>query len=186
MNCFRRQYEMILSEIRTAMDAVSPDEAEAFVEALLGAQRVFVIGIGRAMLSMQAMAKRLNHLGIEAYCVGDTSEPAITEQDLLVVGSGSGESAAPVAIAKVAKQHGARIAHIGSNPSSSLTPLADVFVRIPVRTKLKRPGEIQSKQIMTSLFEQALYVFADSIALLIAERRSVDVNSLWRRHANLE
>lgn len=186
MNGFQRQYELILSEIRTAMEAVAPDQVEAFVEAVLAAQQVFVIGVGRVMLSMRAMAKRLNHLGIKAFCVGDVNEPAITENALLVIGSGSGESVVPLAIAKVAKQHGAKIAHIGSNANSTLAPITDVFVRIPVKTKLNLPDEIQSRQIMSSLFEQSLYVFADSVALLIAERRGLGVNSLWRHHANLE
>ena len=138
-------------------------------------------------LSLQAMVKRLNHLGIPTWFVGDLSEPAITEKDLLVVGSGSGESVVPVAIAGVAKKRGARIAHIGSNPESSLRPLTDVFVRLPVPTRLKRSGEIRSQQIMTSLFEQALYVLADAAALMIMRRKGLtDLTALWERHANLE
>jgi 6-phospho-3-hexuloisomerase len=138
------------------------------------------------MLSLQAMAKRFNHIGIRAYCVGDINEPAITENDLLIVGSSSGESLIPVAIAKKAKQLNAKIAHIGSNPNSTISPITDFFVRIPVNSKLKLSDETISKQIMTSLFEQCLYIFGDSIAWIIAEKRCFDKDKLWKHHANLE
>jgi 6-phospho-3-hexuloisomerase len=186
MSDFKAAYSLILDEIRSALDPVDPRQVDRFVEAVLSAEKIFMIGVGRVMLSLQAMAKRFNHLGICAHCVGDINEPAITDKHLLVIGSGSGESVVPVAIAKVAKAHHARIAHIGSNPDSTLAPMTDVFVRIPVQTKLKRPGEVQSQQIMTSLFEQALLLFGDAVALTIALRQGLDVASLWAYHANLE
>jgi len=179
-------YRLILDEIRRALEAIDPDQVEAFLEALQAAEKVFVIGVGRTMLSLQAFAKRLNHLGIPTYCVGDINEPAITARDLLIVGSGSGESIVPVVIARKARQHGARIVHIGSNPRSSLAPLTDIFVRIPVRTKLLLSDELPSEQIMSSLFEQSLYLLGDAVALLLAHRRSLDLADLWRYHANLE
>ena len=151
VNAFGRSYSLILGEIGRALDAVDPAQVEAFMDALLDAEQIFVIGVGRVMLSLQAFAKRLNHLGIAAHCVGDINEPAITGRDLLVVASGSGESVVPVAIARIAKERQARVAHIGSNPHSSLAPMADLFVRIPVRTRLALGDELPSEQIMTSL-----------------------------------
>jgi 6-phospho-3-hexuloisomerase len=183
---FVDSYLLILNEIRCALDAVDPAQVEQFLKALVGAEKVFVIGVGRVMLSLQAFAKRLNHLGIPTYCVGDINEPAITERDLLLVGSGSGESVVPVAIAQRAHHFGAKIVHLGSNPYSSLAPLTDIFVRIPVKTKLCLPDEIRSDQIMSSLFEQALYVLGDAVTLSFARRHNLDLTGLWQYHANLE
>jgi 6-phospho-3-hexuloisomerase len=176
----------VLDEIERALAAVDPADVDALVEALLAAEKVFAVGVGRVMISLQAFAKRLNHLGIATYCVGDVNEPAITGRDLLLVGSGSGESAVPVVIAQIAKEHGARIAHVGSNPHSSLAPITDVFVRIPVRTKLNLPDELGSKQIMSSLFEQCLYLLGDTVSLMIARQQELDLAILWQYHANLE
>ncbi len=92
----------------------------------------------------------------------------------------------PVAIARKARHFGAKIVHLGSNPRSSLAPLTDVFVRIPVKTKLRLSDEIQSEQIMSSLFEQSLYVLGDAVAFLLAQRHNVDLAGLWQYHANLE
>jgi 6-phospho-3-hexuloisomerase len=184
---FKDAYELILSENRRGLGKVDESQVEAFVKIVLEVEKVFFIGVGRVMLSLQAMAKRFNHLGISAHCVGDINEPAITDKDVLVIGSGSGESVVPVAIAKIAHKHGARIVHIGSNPESSLASLTTLFVRIPVKTKLNRRGEIQSGQIMSSLFEQSLLLFGDSVALMLSKRKKInDLRALWRYHANLE
>ena len=178
--------DLILEECRTALALVDPDAAERLLEAVLGAEKVFFVGVGRVLLSMQAMAKRMSHLSIHTVVVGQITEPAITKKDLLIVASGSGETLFPVAIAKKAKSLGAKVAHIGSNPASSLAPVTDVFVRIPVRTKLGLPDEIASRQPMTSLFEQSLLIFGDALAVMIVARRNLDVAALWQHHANLE
>jgi 6-phospho-3-hexuloisomerase len=183
---FRAGYTLALDEIGRALCEVDPAQVDALLDALLAADRVFVVGVGRVLLSLQAFAKRLNHLGIDVHCVGDINEPAITERDVLIVGSGSGESAVPVAIARIAARHGARIVHIGSNPQSSLAPITDLFVRIPVQTKLGLPGEMPSRQIMSSLFEQALYILGDTLALMMVNRRKLVIKDLWAYHANLE
>jgi len=186
MTSYHEKCASILQELKMALEAIDPNQVEQFIEALLQARQVFVIGVGRVMLSMQAIVKRLNHLGIKCHCVGAINEPAITKDDLLVVASGSGESVVPLAIAQVAKKYAAKIVHIGSNPNSSMAPLTDIFVRIPVRTKLVLPDELESQQIMSSLFEQSLLLLGDAVALMIVERRNLDLKDLWQYHANLE
>lgn len=176
----------ILTELDRSLAAIEESQADHLVQALMSAERVFVVGVGRVMLSLRAFAKRLNHIGVPAWCVGDTNEPAAQPGDLLVVGSGSGESVIPVAIARVAHEIGVQIVHIGSSPSSSMASYSSAFVRIPVRTRLGLPQEIDSIQPMTSLFEQALYLFCDAVCLTIVKRKGVDVPSLWETHANLE
>lgn len=177
----------VLSELQTVFTNVKEEEVIALTQAICEAEKIFVVGVGRVLLMMQAFVKRLNHLGIEANFVGAIDEPAITDQDLLIVGSGSGESAIPLAIVKIAKKFNAKIAHIGSNANSSMTPYEDIFVRIPCRTKLNLEDEIESHQVMSSLFEQSLLLLADMIALLIVEKKEItDLHALWKKHANLE
>jgi len=183
---FTGSYRLVLKELNQALEAVDPEDVELLIQAITAANRVFVVGVGRVMLSLSAFAKRLHQLGVCVHCVGDINEPAIRKGDLLLVASGSGESAIPVAIANIAKRHGASIAQIGSNPQGSVTKIADVFVRIPVPTKLGLADEIPSQQIMTSLFEQSLYVLGDVVAMSIAGRKKLKVEDMWQYHANLE
>jgi len=177
---------MVLSELETVLSLVDEKSANDFIDMLEKAGRVFVVGVGRTQLSLLAFVKRLNHIGIDATYVGAINEPAITEKDLLIVGSGSGETAIPVAIAKIAKKHNAKIAHIGSNMSSSVSSMADLTVRIPCRTKLALDSEVDSQQPMSSLFEQSLLLFADIIACMIIQKNKINIKNLWHTHANLE
>ncbi|MCK3657922.1 sugar isomerase [Pasteurellaceae bacterium Pebbles2] len=176
----------ILKELNETLTNISDQDIELLMWEIKKANRVFFVGVGRVLLSLQAIAKRLAHIGIDTVVVGQITEPAITDKDLLIVGSGSGESAFPLAIAKKARFFNARIAHIGSNPQSSMKEYANIFVRIPVQTKLNLAGEIKSVQPMTSLFEQSLLLLGDTVALAFIEEANLDIHSLWHYHANLE
>lgn len=179
-------YQMVLKEIEGALKGVDRLALERLVDDIQTADDVFFIGVGRVMLALDAICKRLTHLGIRAHCVGDITEPAIKDTDLLIVGSGSGESIVPVVIAKKAKELGAKIVHIGSNPNGSVSEHVDYMVRVPVQTRLYLPDEVRSSQIMTSLFEQTLLILGDVIAQMIVDKRRVDLKALWQYHANLE
>lgn len=183
---YRETYQSILAECNSALEKVNEEDVKKFIEIILGSEKVFFIGVGRVKLAIEAFAKRLAHLGVDTYVVGQITEPAMTEKDVLIVASGSGESLFPVAIAQKAKKIGGKIVHLGSNPKSSLAPITDLMVRIPVQTKLYLEDEIQSKQPMSSLFEQSLLLFGDTIAKIIVEKEKIELKTLWKYHANLE
>lgn len=190
MEYYRDNYENtvmeVLGEVEKALKAIDPESVEKFVSAVLEADQVYFIGVGRVFLSLEAICKRFAHLGIKAHCVGEITEPAITDKDLLIVGSGSGQSIVPLNIARKAKKIGAHIVHIGSNPNSDMKELTDFMVRIPVRTKYYLADEIDSSQPMTSLFEQSLLLFGDICAKMMIEEKGIDLKELWQYHANLE
>ena len=172
MSSFSKQYQDtcagVLDELKRTLDSIDPASVEQLAQAILEADQVFFVGVGRVLLSLQCVCKRLAHLGIRAHYVGEITEPAITENDLLIVGSGSGASLFPLGIAKKARSAvGCRIVHIGSNPNSEMKDIADFMVRIPVRTKFYLEDEIDSCQI-------------------IVEQRQLDMKALWQYHANLE
>ncbi|TVZ77458.1 6-phospho-3-hexuloisomerase [Aeribacillus composti] len=176
----------ITNELTTTLNQIDMNEVNKLLIEIKKADKVFFVGVGRVLLSLKAIAKRLAHLGIKTYIVGQITEPAITEKDLLIVGSGSGETAFPLIIAKKAKQFKAKVAHIGANPNSSMNEYSDCFVRIPVGTKLQLPNEVKSVQPMTSLFEQSLLLLGDALALMMIREQNIDMSSLWQYHANLE
>jgi 6-phospho-3-hexuloisomerase len=177
---------LIIGEVTRALDHIDPQQISDLINAIMSSDRVFCIAVGRVMLALQALAKRLAHLGISVHCVGDINEPAITANDLLIVASGSGESIIPLAIARKAKTFGAKVAHIGSSPESSLREITNVFVRIPVKTKLNHPDELDTMQAMTTIFDQALYLLGDMMSMIIAEKKCLTHDQLWHYHANLE
>ncbi len=190
MDNFKTSYsntcDLVSNEIKQTLSCVDTDQLERLIDKILTADKVFFVGVGRVMLSLQAIAKRLAHLGIETHVVGEITEPALTPKDLLIVGSGSGMTLFPVAIARKAKGSGASVVHVGSNPKSDMSEIADFMVRIPVRTKIYLSDEVDSQQPMTSLFEQTLLVLGDIVAKMIIDQRKINLKELWQYHANLE
>lgn len=183
---YKETTNLVLSELQTSLATVDEQTVEKFIQALDSADQIFFVGVGRVLLSLEAFAKRLAHLGYKTHIVGEITEPAITENDLLIVGSGSGTTLFPAGIAQKAHKIGAKVIHIGSNPNSDLKDIIEFMVRIPVRTKYYLDDEIDSQQPMTSLFEQTLLLFGDTIAKMIIDRKNLDMKLLWKYHANLE
>ena len=174
---FKENYEKacqdVLAELQKTMASIDAASLERLVDEILAADQVFFVGVGRVMLALQ--------------CVCEITEPAITKNDLLIVGSGSGGSLFPLGIAKKARKIvDCKIVHIGSNPNSEMKDICDFMVRIPVRTKFYLEDEIDSCQPMTSLFEQSVLLLGDILAKMIIEDRHLDMKSLWQYHANLE
>ena len=176
----------VLKECESVLYAIPEKDTEEFIRILNDANSIFFVGVGRVLLSLKAFAKRLAHLGFDTHIVGEITEPAIKKGDVIIVGSGSGESMFPRLIAEKAKSFGATVVMIGSNRESSIAKLSDFMIRVPTNTKLQREDEIKSEQIMTSLFEQFLLLYGDIVAKMIVDKNNVDMHSLWQYHANLE
>ncbi|MBI2589887.1 SIS domain-containing protein [Candidatus Berkelbacteria bacterium] len=176
----------VLDEIYQVTKTVDTAEVDNFVEEILRAEKVFFIAVGRVFLSLQCMAKRLSHLGIDCHVVGSITEKAITSKDLLVVASGSGESKVPVIISQIAKKHNAKVGLITSAEQSTIKSMADLCVHLKCPTKTNMQEGVKSIQPMSTLFDQSLHVFGDILSLIIQNRKSVHGHELWKYHANLE
>lgn len=183
---FQNLKDEVCEEIRNALTSVEEQNLKELIDLILSAEKVFVVGVGRVMLVMQAFAKRLKHLEIDAHVVGEIVEPPISAHDILIVGSGSGETMISVNIAKLAQKSRAKVGLITSSHKSTLKKLADVSVVIPCPTKLHLPDEPISKQPMANLFEQSLYILCDCLTIILQEKLGITGDRMWKTHANLE
>ncbi|MCQ6558939.1 6-phospho-3-hexuloisomerase [Paenibacillus mendelii] len=177
----------ILDEINRTVKSVSEAEVELFIHRLLAARSIFVAGAGRSGLMMRAFAMRLMHMGLNAYVVGEAVTPGIKEGDLLIIGSGSGETKSLVGMAEKAKQLGAGVAIITVKPESTIGLLAETIIHIPASPKetADRSGA-STVQPMGSLFEQSILLLCDAVVLRAMEIQGIDAASMFGRHANLE
>ncbi len=75
----------IINELRVTLSKVDSNEVEELVNQIKKADKIFFVGVGRVLLSLEAIAKRLAHLGINTVVVGQITEPAITDKNLLIV-----------------------------------------------------------------------------------------------------
>lgn len=178
---------VVLNELHHTLSRIDIQRANEFVELVDQAQEVFCAGAGRSGFQVKGFAMRLMHMGINSYVVGETCTPNIRENGLLVICSGSGETKSLVNHANKAKEVGAKIALITINPESTIARLADVVVEISAPSpKSAKQGDIKSIQPMGSLFEQSEGIFMDISIMMLMEKRNLDSDTMFGRHANME
>ena len=177
---YRSQAEAAVGEVQRILAGVDAREVEEMLDAMCAARRIFFAGAGRSRQMMSCTAMRLMHVGAEVALVGEVTAPPIAAGDLLLISSGSGETATMRVIAEKARGVGAKLGVITRSPASSLARAADV------RIALHAPQE--SLQIGASSYEQACLILGDVLASMYAQRAGLsDPDALMRsRHANLE
>ncbi|MDI9518198.1 MAG: 6-phospho-3-hexuloisomerase [Bacillota bacterium] len=177
----------IINELDTTLNSINEKDADAFVNLVNEANEVFCAGAGRSGFQVKGFAMRLMHMGVNSYVVGETCTPNITDEGLLVICSGSGETKSLVNHATKAKEIGAKIALITINPQSTIGKMADVVVEISAPSpKSAKEGQIKSIQPMGSLFEQSEGLFMDIAILKLMEIKNMTSETMFGRHANME
>ena len=187
MNEYKKLITATLEEIQNALAQVDPLQCDRLIQRILRAAHIYTSGKGRSGLQMQAFAMRLMHLGLKVHFVGEVTTPGIAAGDLLLVGSGSGKTASLVQYSQRAKQAGADVALITTDPQSVIAGIADLVVEIPAPTpKAQRSSGLKSLQPMGTLFEQSLGILCDVLILQLMRAESIDAGEMFSRHANLE
>lgn len=176
----------ILKELIRTTDRISDEEAEKLVNGILEARKVFVAGAGRSGFMAKSFAMRMMHMGIDAYVAGETVTPNFEEGDMIIFASGSGETKSLVSMAEKAKSLGGTVAALTIFPDSTIGKMADMTVKLPGSPKDQSEDDYKTIQPMGSLFEQTLLLFCDSVILRFMEKKGLDTNKMYGRHANLE
>ncbi|MFK4390941.1 6-phospho-3-hexuloisomerase [Bacillus sp. AFS026049] len=176
----------ILKELNHSADLIADEEAEKLVNGILESKKVFVAGAGRSGFMAKSFAMRMMHMGIDSYVIGETVTPNFEKEDILIIGSGSGETKSLVSMAEKAKSIGGKIATVTIFPDSTIGQLADITIKLPGSPKDQSKGDYKTIQPMGSLFEQTLLLFYDAVILRFMEKKGLDTNKMYGRHANLE
>ena len=130
---------------------------------------------------------RLMHMGFTVHVVGETTTPNITQNDLLLIGSGSGATGSLVVMAQKAQKAGAPIALFTILDDSPLARLADRVVIIPApSSKITQAIGLKSIQPMGTLFEQSMQLTLDTLIVMLMDKSNLDSDTMFTRHANLE
>ncbi|ANS76634.1 6-phospho 3-hexuloisomerase [Paenibacillus yonginensis] len=190
MNASSHLARLIASELEQSAQLIADSSITELAETVMRSEQVFLAGAGRSGLMGRAFAMRLMHAGIPAYVVGETVTPGITERDLLIIGSGSGETASLVLMASKAKAAKASVAAVTINPDSSLGSISDLVVKLPGavkdRSEQDQGAGTLTLQPMGSLFEQTLLLFYDAVILRIMQLKGLNGTGMYGNHANLE
>lgn len=193
----KRTMESIAGRVRKEADSLNSAEVNAFVAEIITTyeerHRIFVLGEGRSGLVARSFAMRLMHLGFDVYVFGEVVTPAVRENDLVIAVSGTGETAPVNEMARIAKQHGAGIATVTSNPDSTLGQLSAKVVTIRGRTEADDVSFLERQVTgisitltpLGTLFEINVMVFLDSVIaglIAILEKKEEE---LAERHSNM-
>ena len=193
----KRTMESIAGRVRKEANSLSRTEVNSFVTEIIttheGGYRIFLLGEGRSGLVARSFAMRLMHLGFDVNVFGEVVTPAVRENDFVIAVSGTGETATVNEIAKIAKQSGARIAVVTSNPDSSLGKLAERVVTIRGRIEADDVSFLERQVTgisitltpLGTLFEINVMVFLDSViaGLIVALEKKEE--ELAKRHSNV-
>lgn len=178
----------ILEELLHNVQYIEDIQLDTFINAIVDANHIFTAGMGRSGLAIRGFTNRLMHLGLSVSMVGEITNPHTHKGDLLIIGSGSGETESLVAMANKAKKNGVKIALITMDNKSSIAQIADVIVVLPgVSPKLKNAGiDITSIQPMGSAFEQMMFLVLDGSILKLMKLMNETTDTMFPRHADLE
>lgn len=175
----------IVEELKLSFSRMPESTGDRLADAIVEANRIFIAGAGRSGLMIKAFAMRLMHLGFRVYVIGETVTPGVEEGDLLLIGSGSGETRTLIGMADKAKSLRARVAVLTTQPQSSIGVLADLVLPLPGAPK-DHAGSSLTIQPMGSLFEQTLLLFLDAVILRLMSERDETSTTMYGKHANLE
>jgi 6-phospho-3-hexuloisomerase len=184
---FTEALDQMREELEGLLSLLTPEMAETLIQEVEAAPRVFGCATGRSGFILRGFLMRLMHLGFTVFIVGETITPRVQPGDLLLVMSGSGETAQPREILRRANTVGARTLALTAAPNSTIGREAQTAIIIPGTTKLTLAHEPTSLQCPGSLFEQATFLFLEAVVLLLYQRRlGHDQGEMLSRHTDLE
>jgi len=180
-------YHTALTELAAVFDRLDHPQVDAAVQAIAGARRIALYGVGREGLQIKGLAMRLFHLGLNVSVVGDMTVPHLGEGDLLIVSAGPGDFSTVSGLMGVAKRDGATSLCFTAQPDALCPKIADHVVHIPAQTMANDTSAGATSVLpMGSLYEGAQYILYEGMILKLKERLGVTSEAMRGNHTNLE
>lgn len=173
-----KRIQTILDEYKFGLEDIDSDSIELLANKIINTKRVFIIASGRTRLVTEMFAMRLAQANIKTHIVGQSTTPAITEHDLLICASSSGETVSVVTLVERAKAFNPIVFGITATPRSTLTKLSEYA--------LLMPSAEQSTQILGNFCETCLLLILDQVVEAILSKTDKAVSDLKANHANIE
>jgi 6-phospho-3-hexuloisomerase len=183
---FQEIAQAAIAEIGRVLARANSNQPERMCGEILKARRIACYGVGREGLMMKALCMRLMHLGLDAHFVGDMTTPPIGAGDLLIASAGPGSFSTVLGLQDVAKQAGARVMIVTTQPEGEAARMADAVITLPAQTMANDQTPANSVLPMGSLYEAAQLVFFDLVSILLRDKTGQTADQMRQRHTNLE
>lgn len=164
------------------MDA---SQYESLVRLLEEDKKIFLLGEGRSGLVAKMIAMRLMHAGKRVHVVGETTTPAISANDILLIVSGSGKSNQTAYVGEQADKTGAYVFLVTANKAALEMEWCAAGLHIPAATKHRLPEEPETIQPLGNQFDQAAHMILDA-AIIDSLQDANDQQEMKENHSNLE
>lgn len=150
-----------LKDIHKTTQLIQEDTIEQILELIHTKERIELYAVGSSRMVANEFTKRLQLLKKTAFCYDDSSlmnisAKQVTENDLVIALSVSGETSLLIAAANMAKSKGATIISITNLGSNTLSDMADVNVYVQSTRFSKADIEVRSRVQLLILCE---YIF---------------------------
>jgi len=141
-----------ITAVKDVEEILHPDDIERCVKAILGADMVYIFGVGSSAYIAGDLYHKLSRLGIRAVTDGNEQMIALhsahmSTRDTLILVSHSGESSSILESARLAREKGAAVCAITSYARSTLSELADCLLLSSSSEMKYRPDAMLSRII---------------------------------------
>ena len=174
--------DLLLNKITEIVGSTDESYEARLISMCDDAKRIFITGAGRSKLVGNFLGMRLMHSGYTVYVQGEVSTPSIRQGDLLIVISGSGETAQLVSFTNKAKSEGANVVLVCSKSSSTIGALADQTIQIGTDSSYTATKGMP----MGTMFELSTLIFLESIVSHLIHEKGIQEDKMKYRHANME
>ena len=169
------------------------EKFDEFIGMLEKAKAIHVFGVGRSGAVALCFAIRLKHFerdfGHKVWWLGDEVREKIEEGDILIIFSGSGETAEAYFIAKKGKESGASLVLITSYPESSIGELSDLIIRLPGGMEKAKGWKYLEAQVAKNgefygggEFELMAYLLQETLIIAIGKYKNISKSAVVREH----
>ncbi len=192
---------MMISRIGEIAATLEQEQVDCFINAIAGADRIFVIGAGRSGFVAKSFAMRLMHLGLTSFVVGETVTPSFHSNDVLIAFSGSGKTKSVREACETTRQIGGQFCLITGTRVSPMAELADCIVLLNTEEESCQvgPDHFDLRQLrgehrsisapctpLGTLFETSAMIFADSVISALIEMKHCSIEEIMHRYANMQ
>jgi 6-phospho-3-hexuloisomerase len=171
--------EYLLESVRRSVSSIDAEKVNGLIDSIMKAKTIFVYGSGRSGLIGQFFCVRLVQLGFDVHFVGDMTTPIITEGDVTILVSSTGNTMSVVQTANIASRVGSKVISITDNPDSKLAIASDLVIYLPVC----RDKDRSRFAPLGTVFEESAMMFLDSTIPVIMERLGKTESDMRKRHA---
>ena len=183
MEKFRLTLKEISDNLMKVSDIIEESTLMNFISLIKNSKKTFIYGAGRSGFIGRCFAQRLMHLGFDSVFISDAVTKRYTNNDCIILISGSGGTISTKAIAEGARKINGKMILITSNPECEIAKMADLVVDLKSKNKISKEKSLAP---YTSLFDSATLAFSDAAARVIMDQDNIPEKDIDKRHASLE